>query len=523
MKALRYLMATRLKNKLKLLAKSPGQLIFVLLILALLAFTVFAGGQTEQAGQYRPISEVYAMVFLLNAFVFLQTAHNGFSNGASLYTMQDVNLVFPAPISVQRVLFYGLVRQMGTSLLLGFFLLFQYSWLAQGYGIDFCFLIVILLGYAISVFCGQLSAMVLYSLSSGREKMKRNLQRVFYLVIFAFLCYLAAVVIPAEDKLSAAVDVANGAVFTAFPVAGWLRAAIAGIGSGSFLPLFLGILGVTLYILALIFALFRAHTDFYEDVLAATENDFQTKEAAKEGALSESIPKKVRLGQTGLLKGKGAMAFFHKHLLENRRARLFLLDGPSLIFCAFTIVWAFAMKDAGIFPIFIFGAYLQVFSVALGRITKELLKPYVYLVPEPPFQKLLCCLYEGLLKTVLEALIVFIPVAFILNLSWLEAVMCILARISCGALFLSCNVFVERFFSSVRIKALSFVLYFALLLVFLIPAICAGILLPFLSSSASIANILAFFGIAAANFLVALAALFSSRNLLVYAELNQPK
>ena len=523
MKALRYLMATRLKNKLKLLAKSPGQLIFVLLILALLAFTVFAGGQTEQAGQYRPISEVYAMVFLLNAFVFLQTAHNGFSNGASLYTMQDVNLVFPAPISVQRVLFYGLVRQMGTSLLLGFFLLFQYSWLAQGYGIDFGFLIVILLGYAISVFCGQLSAMVLYSLSSGREKMKRNLQRVFYLVIFAFLCYLAAVVIPAEDKLSAAVDVANGAVFTAFPVAGWLRAAIAGIGSGSFLPLVLGILGVTLYILALIFALFRAHTDFYEDVLAATENDFQTKEAAKEGALSESIPKKVRLGQTGLLKGKGAMAFFHKHLLENRRARLFLLDGPSLIFCAFTIVWAFAMKDAGIFPIFIFGAYLQVFSVALGRITKELLKPYVYLVPEPPFQKLLCCLYEGLLKTVLEALIIFIPVAFILNLSWLEAVMCILARISCGALFLSCNGFVERFFSSVRIKALSFVLYFALLLVVLIPAICAGILLPFLSSSASIAKILAFFGIAAANFLVALAALFSSRNLLVYAELNQPK
>ena len=181
------------------------------------------------------------------------------------------------------------------------------------------------------------------------------------------------------------------------------------------------------------------------------------------------------------------------------------------------------MKDAGIFPFFIFGAYLQVFSVALGRITKELLKPYVYLVPAPPFQKLLCCLYEGLLKTVLEALIVFIPVAFILNLSWLEAVMCILARISCGALFLSCNVFVERFFSSVRIKALSFVLYVALLLVFLIPAICASILLPFLSGSASIANILAFLGIAAANFLVALAALFSSRNLLVYAELNQPK
>ena len=284
MKALRYLMATRLKNKLKLLAKSPGQLIFVLLILALLAFTVIAGGQTEQAGQYRPISEVYAMVFLLNAFVFLQTAHNGFSNGASLYTMQDVNLVFPAPISVQRVLFYGLVRQMGTSLLLGFFLLFQYSWLAQGYGIDFGFLIAILLGYAISVFCGQLSAMVLYSLSSGREKMKRNLQRVFYLVIFAFLCYLAAVVIPAEDKLSAAVDVANGAVFTAFPVAGWLRAAIAGIGSGSFLPLVLGILGVTLYILALIFALFRAHTDFYEDVLAATENDFQTKGSCQRGS-----------------------------------------------------------------------------------------------------------------------------------------------------------------------------------------------------------------------------------------------
>ena len=32
--------------------------------------------------------------------------------------------------------------------------------------------------------------------------------------------------------------------------------------------------------------------------------------------------------------------------------------------------------------------YMQMFFVAIGRLLKELTKPYIYLVPEPPMKKL---------------------------------------------------------------------------------------------------------------------------------------
>lgn len=524
MKAFRYLMFTRLKNKLKLLIKSPGQLIFVLFLAACFALSLFSGTQIEPNQEFRPHSELYAMVLVLFIFVYAQATSNGFSSGASLYTMQDVNFVFPAPISAQKVLFYGLLRQLGTSLLLGFFLLFQYGWLNQLYGVSIWFLLALMAGFGIAMFCGQLTAMVIYSVSSGNDKRRRMLQNIFYAVLFAAIAYLGFEVLRSEDKLAAAVAVANGPIFTAFPVAGWLKAAVQGAMAGNFFAPLLGLAGAGAYLAALIVLLFRVHTDFYEDVLSATETAHQTKEAAKEGMLQDAAPKKVRVGRTGLSeKGKGASAFYYKHKLENRRSRTFLLDPSSLIFCATTIVFAFAIKDAGIIAIFAFGAYMQVFSVALGRIGKELLRPYAFLVPEPPFAKLINCLREGLSKIMLESLLIFVPVSLILGLSPLEAILCIVARIACGMLFTSANVFVERFFYNVRIKAVALVLYFTFLFIFLVPGIAAGIGLSLLATSAAQANILAFAGISAGCLITAFIALFCSRNLLAYSELSSVK
>ena len=83
--------------------------------------------------------------------------------------------------------------------------------------------------------------------------------------------------------------------------------------------------------------------------------------------------------------------------------------------------------------------------------------------------------------------------------------------------------FVERFFSSVRVKALALMLYFVFLLLFLAPGVIAGSLLSMLAGSAALANVLLFAGIGAGSLIVAVLSLFSSRNLLVFAELNQAK
>src|SRR5699024_6765907 len=100
-------------------------------------------------------------------------------------------------------------------------------------------------------------------------------------------------------------------------------------------------------------------------------------------------------GRTGLGGGEGASAFWYKHRIENRRSRTFILGGAELIFVIATIGFGFFMRDEGVVPVLAFAVYMQMFSSSMRRLPREMMKPYVYLVPEPPFKKLLWCIRES--------------------------------------------------------------------------------------------------------------------------------
>lgn len=54
--------------------------------------------------------------------MFLLVFASGSSSASSpMFTLSDVTLLFPAPLSSNKILAYGLVRQLGLSLVLGFF------------------------------------------------------------------------------------------------------------------------------------------------------------------------------------------------------------------------------------------------------------------------------------------------------------------------------------------------------------------------------------------------------------------
>ncbi|MCI6908909.1 MAG: putative ABC exporter domain-containing protein, partial [Clostridiales bacterium] len=159
--ALTYLLWTRLKNGVLRFFRKPSRLILAVVFLALIGFTVFAGNaDTPEFPDYRDLRELCAIAFVFYTFVFLTISYNGFSKGATLFAMPDVNFLFAGPFSRQSVLFYGLIQQLGSSLLVGVFLLFQYTMLHTTYGIGYSGLIWLLAGYSLSVFCGQLTAMV---------------------------------------------------------------------------------------------------------------------------------------------------------------------------------------------------------------------------------------------------------------------------------------------------------------------------------------------------------------------------
>jgi hypothetical protein len=125
-----------------------------------------------------------------------------------------------------------------------------------------------------------------------------------------------------------------------------------------------------------------------------------------------------------------------------------------------------------------------------------------------------------LLKLVAEAALMYGIIYFILDLTVPELILAIVARVSFGLLFTSANIFVERFFSSISVKALAMIVYFLFMILFSVPGIVTGVLLTVFGVFSLPDTLVVLGAMAACNFVLALFITFISRNMLEYAELN---
>ena len=477
-----YLTAVKLKNQLKGVLKSPAKLLYGVFLIAMFALVAFAKNETV-GGNFRSISELGAILTIFYTIMFLMVFVTGSSSNTPMFTLSDVTLLFPSPLSPNKILFYGLFRQLGVSLLLGFFLLFQYGWLNSVYG----------------------AAAV-------------------YIALAAFSCRDALPLLSQGDYEPALT--AGSAFFSTlpgllFPVSGWISGIVGALFTGNWLQLALCAVLILAAFAALLLLITKSKNNYYEDVLQTAELAQSAITAKKEGQLAEASPKNVKVGKIGLGKGLGASAIYYKHKVENRRSGVFFISNMSLLFAVIIIAFSFFMKmaeDGAIIAVFAMGTYMQLFSVALGRFNRELIKPYIYLIPEPPLKKLLYSLKEGLIADSIEAVLIFVPVAFIIGASPLDTVFCILARISFSLLFTAGNVLVERVFGTVSSKVLIFFFYFFSLLVLAIPGVVLGVVLMTFLPLPGFLGV--FLGMALCNVLLSLLVLYLCRGLLQYAELN---
>ena len=515
MSALTYLNLTRLKNAVRDLFRKPARLIYVVALLLLLILSVQGAraGQVPEEG-LRDLRELVALATGLFLFIFLFTVWNGFSKGGSIFSLSDVNLIFPAPISRTRALFYGLFRQISVTLLVGLFIFSQYGWLYGVYGISMGTMGVVFLYYVVSIFLGQVAAMTIYSFTSSRPRVQRLIQGLLLAALVGLALWLAwGMWMEPENHLQGLVEAAVSLTVRLFPVGGWLGWSFSAcLGLGAWWP---GLVLCLAFFLLLLFLLTHFDQDWYEDVLRTAELA-QSAIAAKKEGTRESVPGKVKVGATGMKGGWGASAFYYKHKIENRRGGFFLLPPVSLIFAVVMIVFAYFTRSGGILPVFFLSVYLQLFSSGQSRLNRELLKPFVYLVPEPPFAKLLQCLRELLPATLIEAVVIFVPVGLILLLDPAAILMCIFARMSYALLFQSGNLLLERFWSGAP-KAVIFFLYFLILILLTLPGVLVALLLMVgLALPFGIVGGLLTAGIV--NIPVALGLLYLMRNMLQYAE-----
>ena len=516
-----YLFATRLKNQIRLLFKTPGKLILLAFFALLLAMSLLVGDKTRNVGNYRDIRELIAIITALYTLMFITIANRGFNNGGTLFSLSDVQILFPSPIGAQKILVYGLSGQVGTSLMLSFFLVFQYSNLNEFYGISFGSVLLILVGYGLTVFLGNVTAMVLYSMTSADEKRRGTVKTIFYLLFGAFAGYVLLQGFSGPyDTLQNVSIAANSVLVRLMPVSGWLSSAVAGILINNTAELAIGSGIACAYFALLVYFIVFKTQDYYEDVIKSAEVSRSAITARKEGVIADSAPVSAKAGKTGIRKGWGAGVFFYKHLLEDRRSRVFLLGKMDMVMIVGCIVFAMFTKMAGLMTVFVFATYMQAISILYGRFTRELTRPYIYMIPEPPMKKLLYSVAQTFPAAVLEAVLLFIPVALILGLDPVETIACIIARLSFTLLFTSGNIAVVRAWGGAPAKGLSMLLYTLILFALSLPGIILSVVL--LLSGCQVYNVsfTSLLALTIVNVPTALFVFFLCRNMLQYAELN---
>ena len=519
--ALGFILQTKIKNYFKELVHKPGKLIMLIVMVLLLGVVFFSGsiGSESNKDEFRSVNEIYAMVTAVFILIFSTTFVSALEKGGSIFKMSDVNLLFPAPFSKRSVLFFGLIQQIGAVMFVGIFILFQYGNLSIHYGLGVGAMLLIFLCYSMVVFFAQTSAMFLYIFVSDSDSKKKKAKYAFYALIVVLAAIAAATtILPNGFSAAALADFGNSTALKLFPFAGWLGAFTSSLLTGEYISAALWLILTAAAFTAVVIVMAKSKREYYEDVLDSATATFNAISSAKDGLAPEIVPKNIKLGKTGIGRGMGASVIYYKHLLENRRAKVFMLSYMSILFVLMTVGFSFFMRGSGIVPVLAFSAYCGIFTLGTGRFAAELTKPFVYLIPEPPVKKLLYTLSDTLPSLLVESIITFIAAGIIVGASPAEMIAAALAKSCFSILFLSGSLIIDRIWGGALNKIVGILIYFLFDIILAAPAVVIGVICAgFLSGGAKMVIIM--LAMTAVNLLISLLVFFCCRNVLQYSEI----
>jgi len=517
-----YLSITSIKNGFLQFIKKPAKLIYAIIFIALFGLILFSAdkGVNDQT-IFRSVKELNAIVFALFTLIFILMSYNGFKQGGTFFSMSDVNLLFTSSLKSSTILNYGLIKQIRIALLTGIFLIFQYAWLHDLYNINIADIFIICLFYGLTVYFGNLSALLIYSKTSSNQNLKSKVKVVYFSLIGIFLISLLTFVIKQNNQpLFSLVEFVNS-FGKYFPISGWISQIVIDIMQKESEFLLFIVLTVAYFLFAIIIFK-RGDTNYYEDVLETTEASSNAISSQREGKIQETTKKNIKVGKIGIGKGEGPSVFYYKHLIENRRISAVGLDIMNIFLIAASLIFTFFMRknEGMIIGSFFFTCYMEAFAVSRGRLNKELSKPFIYLAPWPSFKKLIFCLKESFQVYFKITLFITIITVWLLQLnSMVTAVAFFLGIYSFIFLLIGVNLIMGRIFGTAS-KTSWLLFYILATLILCIPG--AGLSVLFILKNWLIVdeNTTIMIMCALGNFITSAITFYFNRGVLEKAEYN---
>ncbi len=471
MNALLFLSVKKAKNKIAELKRKPSELITVIIFL-LLFVTSFSS--PSAFSDTRDCSELFAIAFAVYTLIFILISRKGFSNGASMFSMADVNLLFTSPSNENTVLFYGLFQQLTKFFSLSFVLLFHTNNIRNIYNVKSSVVFALFIGYCLTGLLAQMTSMLIYRFACADEKLKRIFKSAYTAVIAVFFVFYVLTVINNGLSADSLVKASESHFLKLFPVSAPIIYGIKSIFDRNIITLIISVVYITAYCGVFILILTRSKRSYYEDVLKASELNFSAIASQKEGKAAEKTPSKIRVGRIGFSHSYGSSAIAEKHSIENRRSRIFLVSFTTLFLTAASCFFAY-ISQGDIFAVFLINIYTLSFSITESRWSKELRYPYIYMIPESKTKKLFMLIKSDLPSLLTECVLTCAVVRIFIYCSIFEIVSMIVARFSFALMFIGINLLLQMLFADSRKKLVSATAYMLFILLFSLPSIVLGI------------------------------------------------
>ena len=365
----------------------------------------------EDIAQMMQVIELIAGGVIL--LVFVLNSLSADKNGCAVFLQADVNLLFASPMKPQSVLLFRLMTQIGTSLVLSIYLLFQVPNLVINLGIPLLGAIAVIFTWALVLILSKLLQVLLYTVSSTYPSTKKYIRPAIFALVgiigAAFLLYWKD---SGTDPLTAAVQFFNAPITRWIPVWGWLKGFCMFAVEGNILYLIISLILLIATTVALVWVIWTMRVDFYEDAMAKSEETAELQRAAESGnavAVRQKKDRSEKLRRDGLRHGWGASVYFFKTMYNRFRFAplgiftkttvTYLIAGVGTAF-----VLRFMMNVQSFIPVALVLAGLAFFRSLGNPLSQDTGMDSFIMIPESPWAKMFYSLLGGSVSCLLDLL-----------------------------------------------------------------------------------------------------------------------
>jgi len=452
----------------------------------------------------------------IQLFIGITLILSALSQQGGLFSYSEASILFSAPMTKRTILLYSTLQSLPGSVLTSVFLCFYFPWLIGSVMTPLKLLATLLV---MSLLCFNIFILYYYIYiqdiaHEGLKKRLKNRAWIFFGVVL--LIYAVIWLANGRDFGEAAIKFFTNPYYNAVPLFGWAKWAVAALLDGEYITGFIPatlLLAVSGSVLARIY--YSQDVDFYEKAQLDSVRLQQMADAIRSSGYDVSgiTVKKVRKAKGSFR--EGAAAIMSRQLLEMKKR------GPMLTFKDLIngLIYLVIGLASGLDFIFVYS--MIVFSMIVNTTTDnwnaEFKKPYIFLIPESPFKKLLYAVLPSIIKNVLTESIIVLAAALIFRAGIQEIVLCLILLAAYTLLFTSAGVFTYRIMG----KTTNVILLMVMRLLFIMAAaIPGGVLVIVLNVAAGIeSTVLLMVLMILVNLLVALLFIFLSRKLLLQSEI----